>query len=216
MRFLFVEAPSAGAHFGLDAFADSTLMAFRYWAWSKEDGYPRSCARQTDLPSASALSFSQCRLWGIHSGKGTVTMAPSAGWYPSSGDPTNLRYWNGTQWTEHYAQRHQPLGPVVEASSSSPMKVAGAMVLALGLIIAALLCAIPTSISQLGYSESCGIPLIMSIVPAADVAETQDALPTAEACRRQSFQRVVAGVGVGGVGVVVGMIMMGSARKRLH
>ncbi len=27
----------------------------------------------------------------------------SAGWHPAPGDPTQLRYWDGAQWTDHFA-----------------------------------------------------------------------------------------------------------------
>lgn len=47
-------------------------------------------------------------------GKGPVMAdEPQAGWYPDpSGDPTRLRWWDGTQWTDQFA-------PAVQAQSES-------------------------------------------------------------------------------------------------
>lgn len=39
---------------------------------------------------------------------------PVAGWYQDpSGDPTKLRWWDGTQWTDNYADA-QPAQPVAQ------------------------------------------------------------------------------------------------------
>lgn len=43
---------------------------------------------------------------------------PVAGWYQDpSGDPTKLRWWDGTQWTDNYADarpfRNQPLSSLI-------------------------------------------------------------------------------------------------------
>lgn len=32
----------------------------------------------------------------------------SAGWHPAPGDPTQLRYWDGAQWTDHFAPAANP------------------------------------------------------------------------------------------------------------
>ena len=32
----------------------------------------------------------------------------AAGWYPDPEDPAQLRYWDGSSWTEHRAPAHQP------------------------------------------------------------------------------------------------------------
>ncbi len=38
---------------------------------------------------------------------------PQAGWYPDpAGDATKLRYWDGTQWTEYYAEAQPAADPV--------------------------------------------------------------------------------------------------------
>jgi hypothetical protein len=37
-------------------------------------------------------------------------MSAPAGWYADPNDPTGLRYWDGSTWTEHTAPTHQP-GP---------------------------------------------------------------------------------------------------------
>lgn len=51
-----------------------------------------------------------------------------AGWYPDpAGDPTKLRYWDGTQWTEHYAvsqEAAQAEVAQVTQSTAQPQAVA--------------------------------------------------------------------------------------------
>src|SRR3954453_22027758 len=34
-----------------------------------------------------------------------MTQTPAAGWFADPHDPTQLRYWDGTAWTEHRAPR---------------------------------------------------------------------------------------------------------------
>ncbi len=44
---------------------------------------------------------------------------PQAGWYPDpAGNATKLRYWDGTQWTEYYAEA-QPAADPVTASGTA-------------------------------------------------------------------------------------------------
>lgn len=38
-------------------------------------------------------------------------MEAQAGWYDDSTDPTRLRFWDGTSWTNHYAPRGQVAPP---------------------------------------------------------------------------------------------------------
>jgi len=40
-----------------------------------------------------------------------ATDLPPANWYPAPGDATKLRYWDGAQWTEHYAPASAPVEP---------------------------------------------------------------------------------------------------------
>ena len=48
--------------------------------------------------------------WGL-----TVSSAP-ANWYPDPHDPSHLRYWDGSQWTEH----RSPAVPAVQAEPAAP------------------------------------------------------------------------------------------------
>ena len=43
--------------------------------------------------------------------RGCAMTNPAANWYPDPQDPTQLRYWDGTQWTEHRAPRQPPAEP---------------------------------------------------------------------------------------------------------
>ncbi len=47
---------------------------------------------------------------------------PPADWYPDPEDPTQQRYWDGTQWTEHRAPAAAPAEPAAPAAphGSSP------------------------------------------------------------------------------------------------
>lgn len=94
------------------------------------------------------------------------------------------------------------------------MKAAGAVVLVIGLLIVGLFFAIPTTVSAFGFSESCGMPVFAAVIPASDRAASGGDLAVAEVCRRQSIQRVIAGVGVGGIGVLGGLVMLNAARRR--
>lgn len=43
-----------------------------------------------------------------------------AGWYADpSGDPTKLRYWDGTQWTNDYADAQPPVAPATPYDASA-------------------------------------------------------------------------------------------------
>lgn len=57
----------------------------------------------------------------------TMTTNPQPGWYSDpSGNPTRLRYWDGTQWTEQYAEAQQNAGWSPEAASAAPNSDANA------------------------------------------------------------------------------------------
>ena len=50
-----------------------------------------------------------------------MTQTP-AGWHPDPNDPTQLRYWDGTQWTDHRAAARADVGaPFPAATVSSPV-----------------------------------------------------------------------------------------------
>ena len=44
---------------------------------------------------------------------------PQAGWYPDpSGDTSKIRYWNGTQWTDDYADAQPSAGQTATATAT--------------------------------------------------------------------------------------------------
>lgn len=45
---------------------------------------------------------------------------PSSGWHPDPQDPTKLRYWDGTQWTEHRMESAPPPTTPTTATPSAP------------------------------------------------------------------------------------------------
>jgi hypothetical protein len=48
-----------------------------------------------------------------------MSNAPAAAWYPDPEDATQLRYWDGEQWTEHRAPA-QPQQPVQQEPRQDP------------------------------------------------------------------------------------------------
>lgn len=62
-------------------------------------------------------------------------MSQPAGWYPQPNDPSNVRWWDGTQWTEHT----QPIAPVAPAPvrKGNKIAIAAAVLVFLGLIFMA-------------------------------------------------------------------------------
>ncbi|WP_225433029.1 MULTISPECIES: DUF2510 domain-containing protein [Bifidobacterium] len=46
--------------------------------------------------------------------------SPQAGWYPDpSGDPTQIRWWDGTQWTQNVMPAQQAAAPAAQSASES-------------------------------------------------------------------------------------------------
>ena len=66
-----------------------------------------SCTQASDAPNPPGIKAAFVRAdsslvtaWG--------TTAPPPGWYPDPGLPANVRWWDGTSWTEHRAPVWQP------------------------------------------------------------------------------------------------------------
>lgn len=78
--------------------------------------------------------------------------------------------------------------------------------MAVAAMIAAALFLIPTSISVLGFSGSCGAPVLGAFVDTHSQGEF--AQPFLAQCRNQSITRLIAGVGVGTVGCAGGGAML--------
>lgn len=59
---------------------------------------------------------------------------PPPGWHPAPDDPARLRYWDGAQWTDHYADPSTPMYPLkVEERTLFGMAIWGWVVLAAGI-----------------------------------------------------------------------------------
>ncbi len=59
-------------------------------------------SRKTSPPPASGL------LRPTDNASQPLGPVTSPGWFPDQEDPLLLRYWDGQQWTDQYAQRHKP------------------------------------------------------------------------------------------------------------
>jgi len=92
------------------------------------------------------------------------------------------------------------------------MKIAGALTLVVGIMLAAFLFLLPTSGSILGISYSCGTP-IATIFASTEHKDPLDKAVVDE-CKKQSMERVVVGGVVGGIGIVAGAVMLGVALDR--
>lgn len=51
-------------------------------------------------------------------------MAAPPGWHPDPHDPSRLRYWDGQQWTDHYAQVEAPPTPATPVAPATPTEPA--------------------------------------------------------------------------------------------
>ena len=87
------------------------------------------------------------------------------------------------------------------------VKIAGALSMMFGAMIASLLFLLPTSGSVLGISYTCGAPIITIFASTAQASSLDKAL--IEDCKQQSYPRVIAGALVGFIGMISGGIMIG-------
>jgi hypothetical protein len=76
-----------------------------------------------------------------------------AGWFPDPEDPANLRYWDGTAWTEH---RH-PVQPVAAPAAATPAPAADT--------------------PQYAYTPTADVPSAAGAVPAYGAAPAYGATP---------------------------------------
>lgn len=97
------------------------------------------------------------------------------------------------------------------------MRVAGALTLITGFVIAAVLALLPVNLTVVGTSINCGVPAVRSFVtptPGANQPYPNLAPDTARECVSQSRQRLTAGAVTGGIAVVGGMAMIRAGRPR--
>lgn len=134
----------------------------------------------------------------------------SAGWYDDPDDPSQLRYWDGRQWTDDRATKQgqverPPPPPVAQTAGSSwdGGRIAKWLAIA-GVVGAILLALVPVSVSVLGFEGSCG-PALLVLMAEPSLGQ--------EVCRNGAMEQVTVAaltmVGMLFVAFVVGMLSTG-------
>jgi hypothetical protein len=84
------------------------------------------------------------------------------------------------------------------------------LVLTFGLLLGAGLLFVPTHITVLGTSGSCGVPIVRAFAPNNATDEIEREL--IDQCKSQSVARVIAGALLGGIAVTAGALMLHAGR----
>lgn len=92
------------------------------------------------------------------------------------------------------------------------MRVAGWLIFVAGLIIMAVLSLMPAEVSILGTTGSCGIP----VTRIGSHSSSDDSLTASlqQECIDRSGERVLAGLVIGGIAVVAGLLMVRASTAR--
>jgi len=80
--------------------------------------------------------------------------APGAGWYPDPNDPSTVRYWTGSEWTDNRAPAQTVTGPAAQAKTS-------------GMAIASLVCGL-----LWGYGVLSILAIIFAAVAKKNIRES--------------------------------------------
>lgn len=92
------------------------------------------------------------------------------------------------------------------------MRIAGALLLAIGLMLATGVALYPAHASVLGTSVSCGLPVVAAFNHAQDSAGADGAI--AQECRAESFPRLLIAVVLYVISVVGGVLMIALGGSR--
>jgi hypothetical protein len=94
------------------------------------------------------------------------------------------------------------------------VRVAGALVLVFGLLLAAGLSLAPTHVTVLGTTGSCGIPVFRAIAPNTATDPTEHELT--DQCKSQSIARLIEAVILGALLCTAGVVMLIVGNRHEH